>query len=302
MKTQTIPRLALHGGAGNFDKITMSNEEYSQRLLTMREALSIGYTILEEGGTAIDSTVATVVHLENSEYFNAGKSGALTWGGLPELDASIMEGATLNAGCVSNIATVKNPILLAKEILQSEHIFLTGSGAVEFAKERGLEIVDPLYFITDSSIAELQRVKKAQKVILGTVGAVAIDCNGNLASATSTGGIMNKRPGRVGDTPVIGSGTYADNTLGAISATGYGEYFLRTVAAYSILSRMKYLNESLEQSANEILQQIKEMGGSGGIIGITNKGEIALPYNTPGMQRGIIDKNGSTVGIFDEME
>lgn len=296
------PKLLLHGGAGNFDKNTMSTDEYSARLSTMREALNIGYTILHDGGTSLDATVATVVHLENSTYFNAGKSGALTWNGVAELDASLMDGETKNAGCVSNVTHIKNPILLAKEILNSDHVYLTGAGAEEFALQRGIEFVPQEYFITEENLADLERVKKANKVILGTVGAVALDIHGQLASATSTGGIMNKRPGRVGDTPIIGAGTYADSTIGAISATGHGEYFIRSVAAFSIISRMQYLKEDINLATKEVLNQILAMGGTGGIIGITPNGEITLEYTTPGMQRGFIDENGISVGIFEEME
>jgi beta-aspartyl-peptidase (threonine type) len=296
------PKLLLHGGAGNFDKNTMSSDEYSSRLQTMREALKIGYEILQNGGSSLDATVATVVHLENSTYFNAGKSGALSWNGIAELDASLMDGATKNAGCVSNVTHIKNPILLAKEILNSDHVFLTGEGAENFALERGVEFVPQSYFITDENLADLERVKKANKVILGTVGAVAIDSTGQLASATSTGGIMNKRPGRVGDTPIIGAGTYADSSIGAISATGHGEYFIRTVAAYSIITRMQFLNETIDLATKEILNQILSMDGTGGIIGITPTSETTLEYTTPGMQRGMIDETGLSVGIFEEME
>ncbi|MBL8005661.1 MAG: isoaspartyl peptidase/L-asparaginase [Candidatus Kapabacteria bacterium] len=296
------PKLLLHGGAGNFDKNTMSSDEYSIRLETMREALKIGYAILERGGNSLDATVETVVHLENSTYFNAGKSGALTWNGVAELDASLMDGATKNAGCVSNVTHIKNPILLAREILNSEHVFLTGFGAEEFALQRGVEFVSQNYFITEENLSDLERVKKANKVILGTVGAVALDIHGQLASSTSTGGIMNKRPGRVGDTPIIGAGTYADSTIGAISATGHGEYFIRSVAAFSIITRMQYLHEDINLATKEVLNQILSMGGTGGIIGITPLGDMTLEYTTPGMQRGFVDENEILVGIFEEME
>lgn len=313
--------IAIHGGAGTIHKENISTGIESEYRARLEEALKAGYKILEKGGSSLDAVVAAVQVMEESPLFNAGKGAVFTNDGKNELDAAIMNGKNRNAGAVAGISTVKSPIAAARAVMEnSPHVMMVGRGAEKFAKEQKLEIVDPSYFYTKKRYQQLQRIKDTEKQQLdhseeqgsllyklpdhkfGTVGAVAVDRKGNLAAATSTGGMTNKRYGRVGDVPVIGAGTYADNNTCAVSATGHGEYFIRSVAAYDIAALMKYKNMSLEDAASEVVnKKLVAFGGEGGVIALDAKGNITMPFNTSGMYRGSIDTSGKMyIGIFED--
>ena len=302
--------IVVHGGAGTLKKQNMTNEQETAYKNKISEALNIGYTILENGGTALDAVIYTIVILENSPLFNAGKGAVFTHTGENELDASIMDGGNLEAGAVAGVKTIKNPILAARAVMeQSPHVMLSGAGAEEFAKTAGLELVDPSYFYTERRFKNLQKALEIEKGgsgsideitdhKLGTVGVVALDKHGNLAAGTSTGGTNNKKYGRIGDSPVIGAGTYADNSSCAVSSTGDGEYFIRGVVAYDIAAKVKYLDIGVEESANIVVKkQLKEIGGSGGVICLDRKGNYAMVFNTEGMYRGVRQK-GKKMEIY----
>jgi len=274
----------------------------------LQRALDAGHKILRGGGTALDATEAAVRALEDDPLFNAGKGAVFTSAGTHELDAAIMEGKTLVAGAVANLQHIKNPIALARMVMEkSPHVMLVGEGAERFAKEVGAEFVGTKYFYTEERWQALQRVQAAEKagtageIIIsdqdrhGTVGAVALDQAGNLAAATSTGGNTNKRPGRIGDSPVIGAGAYANNRTCAVSATGDGEYFLRAVAGHELSALMEYRGATLADAAQNVLDKIAKLGGSGGLIAIDRDGNIAMPFNTSGMYRGHVDSDGDAV-------
>ena len=298
--------IAIHGGAGTIIKKNMSQEKEKLYTDKLDEAIKAGYQILVEGGSSIDAVVASIMVMENSPLFNAGKGAVFTNDGTNELDCSIMDGKTLNAGAASGVTSVKNPILLAKEIMvNSEHVMLSGLGANEFAKQQGLKIVSPAYFYTQNNFDYLKKVQNNSKSSLklknygtndskyGTVGAVALDKNGNLAAGTSTGGMTNKKFGRIGDSPIIGAGTYANNNSCAVSCTGHGEYFIRLGIAKDISSLMLYKSYDLvEASNNNIYNNLERLGGKGGLISIDKKGNIAMPFNTSGMFRAYIDTSG----------
>lgn len=304
--------IAIHGGAGTIRKENMSAEMEAEYRAKLEEALKAGYKVLEEGGTSLDAVVAAIQMMEESPLFNAGKGAVFTNDGKNELDAAIMDGKTRSAGAVAGISTVKSPVAAARAVMEkSPHVMMIGKGAERFAKEQGLEMVDPSYFYTKKRYEQLQKIKDTEKQQLdhsggqgslrqqfsdqkfGTVGAVALDKNGNLAAATSTGGMANKRYGRVGDVPIIGAGTYADNSTCAVSATGHGEYFIRSVIAYDISALMKYKNMSLQNAANEVVnKKLVALGGDGGVISIDAQGNIAMPFNTSGMYRASIDTEG----------
>jgi len=287
----------------------------------LEEAIRVGYDILKNGGSSLDAVQKTINIMEDSPLFNAGKGAVLTNAETNELDASIMDGNTLNVGASAGTSTVKNPINLARTIMDnSPHVMMSGSGADTFAKEQGLEIVDPGYFYTDKAFKSLERVKasemkkvmeadrkvfydesiKAEKY--GTVGCAALDKNGNLAAGTSTGGMTNKRYGRVGDAPIIGAGTYANNNSCAVSGTGWGEYFIRGMVAYDISAMMQYGNVSLEEAAKEVIQKKNpELGGNGGIIAVDKKGNMVSEFNTSGMFRATMnDKGELEVAMFGD--
>src|SRR5690606_10048192 len=298
------------GGAGTISREELTAEQEKAIHATLREALEQGHAILREGGSSLDAVTAAVKVLEDSPLFNAGKGAVFNCAGQNELDAAIMDGATLRAGAVAGLTHTKNPVLLAKLVLEkSPHVLLIGQGAETYGRQHGIEMVDPEYFQTDFRRGQLQALQEREGVkgcgdgiaaldgvdplSFGTVGAVAVDADGKLAAATATGGMTNKRFGRVGDVPVIGAGTYADNRTAAISATGHGEYFIRTVAAFRIASRMAFLGESVETAANAVVMDLlKNMGGGGGVIAIDAEGNIATPFNTSGMYRGWIDTDG----------
>lgn len=304
--------IAIHGGAGTIKKSSMGAERESQIRSAMEAAVRAGHQVLDSGGTALDAVSTAVRMLEDIPHFNAGKGAVFNAEGKNELDASIMDGATRNAGAVAAVHTVKNPIELARLVMdQSPHVMLIGSGAEEFGRQHDIEFVEPSYFYTDYRWQQLQKAKAEQATAeagterwYSTVGAVALDRDGNLAAATSTGGTTNKRWGRVGDSPIIGAGTYADNRSCAVSATGTGEFFIRSVIAYDICARVFYQGIGLETAARQvIMDELPQMGGDGGVISMDKSGNIAMVFNTAGMYRASIDTSGNmAVAIYGDEE
>jgi beta-aspartyl-peptidase (threonine type) len=302
--------LAVHGGAGTIDRNSMTPEKERAYRDGLDRALQAGYDILKKGGSSLDAVERAVRVLEDDPHFNAGKGAVFTAAGTNELDASIMDGETLKAGAVANVKHIKNPISLARLVMEkSPHVMMDGDGAEAFAKQNGIELVDQKYFFTEERWQQLQKEKDQQKkaggaggnkfIISdqgrhGTVGAVALDQSGNLAAATSTGGTTNKLPGRIGDSPIIGAGTYANNATCAVSATGDGEYFIRATVAHDVSALMEYRGVSLGGAAQQVLDKVGKLGGSGGLIAIDQKGNISQPFNTSGMYRGSIDESGKT--------
>lgn len=297
--------ISIHGGAGTLVKGMMSPEKETAYRAALKQALDGGYSILEKGGTAVDAVEAAVNLLEDSHLFNAGKGSVFTATETHEMDASIMDGKNLNAGAVSLITGIKNPISLARDVMEkSEHVFLAGEGAMQFAKELNYPFENPDYFydelrhqqwldIKDTATFQLDHAAKKDSKF-GTVGAVACDQNGNIAAATSTGGMTNKKWGRVGDSPMIGAGNYANNRTCAISCTGSGEFFIRGVVAYDVACLIEHKGMTLEDAANEVIhKRILEIGGDGGLIAIDSKGNIAMPFNTEGMYRASKSSNGT---------
>src|ERR1700730_588394 len=299
--------LVVHGGAGTIERDKMTVEKEREYRTGLENALKAGYDILKTGGSSLDATEAAVRVLEDDPHFSAGKGAVFTSAGTNELDAAIMDGRTLKAGTVAVLRHIKNPVELARLVMErSPHVMLSGEGAEKFATENGVRLVDQKYFFTQERWDALQKMKAAEKnrhatMIItdqdrhGTVGAVALDQNGNLAAATSTGGTTNKRPGRVGDSPIIGGGTYANNATCAVSATGDGEYFIRATVAHDISAMMEYRGVKLSEAAQTVLDKVAKLGGSGGLIAVDRGGNIALPFNTSGMYRGHIDPNGKFV-------
>jgi len=289
--------IAIHGGAGTLVKGMMTPELEAHYKTDLKRALDKGYAVLSDGGTAIDAVAIAVEVLEDSPLFNAGKGSVFTATESHEMDASIMDGKTLNAGAVSLITGIKNPVSLARDVMEkSEHVFLAGEGAMQFAKELNYNIEDASYFydefrhkqwleIKDTDSFQLDHsTKKDSK--FGTVGAVACDQNGNIAAATSTGGMTNKKWGRVGDSPMVGAGNYANNKTCAISCTGSGEFFIRGVVAYDVACLMEHKGMGLKEASDEVIhKRILEIGGDGGLIAVDTKGNIAMPFNTEGMYR-----------------
>ena len=305
--------LVIHGGAGTIEKENMSAEKEAAYTAKLQEALNSGYSVLENGGTSLDAVTTAIQILEESPLFNAGRGAVFTNEGKNEMDASIMNGKTSEAGAVAGVTNVKSPILAARAVMEkSPHVMMAGKGAEQFATEQGLEIVDPSYFYDERRHEQLQRIKEEENTSayleqypdykFGTVGCVALDAHGNIAAGTSTGGMTNKRYGRIGDSPVIGAGTYADNATCGVSATGHGEFFIRNVVAYDIAALMKYNDMSVEEAAEEVvMNKLVQKGGSGGIIALDRQGNIAMPFNTAGMYRGYIrEKNNPVVKIYKE--
>lgn len=296
--------LVIHGGAGVILRESMDKETESSYRSALDEALTIGEDILKKGGTSLDAVEAVVMYLEDNPLFNAGRGAVFTHEGRNEMDASIMNGQDLSAGAVSGVRHIRNPIHLSRAVMEhSPHVMLTGQGAEEFAKARGIELVDTSYFFTqsrwDAHLKGLEQEKISPSEKHGTVGAVALDRHGNLAAATSTGGMTNKRWNRVGDTPVIGAGTYANNATCAISSTGHGEYFIRWAVAHDISAMMEYQQTSLnEAAAHVVMNKLAQAGGEGGIIGVDKKGEISMTFNCEGMYRGYVRPAKRYVGIF----
>lgn len=292
--------IAIHGGAGTLLKSNITDEQERNYLNALEQSLLAGWKVLEKGGSSLDAVTASVVELENNPLFNAGKGSVYTNNEKHEMDASLMNGTDLEAGAVCGITNVKNPILLAKAIMEkSEFVMMSGKGAEEFAKLNNIKFEPDEYFHSEFRYSQLQKAKASGKAFLdhatekelkkGTVGAVALDANGNLASATSTGGMTNKKYGRIGDTALIGAGTYADNKTCAVSCTGHGEYFMRTIAAYRVAALMEYKNLSLKDASDEVVHKIlMDIGGDGGLIAIDNQCNIHLPFNSEGMYRASI--------------
>jgi L-asparaginase / beta-aspartyl-peptidase len=300
--------LVIHGGAGTISPEQITPEMERDLRGGLQRSLDAGHAILKNGGSGLDAVVAAVHALEDDPLFNAGRGAVFTSSGTHEMDAAIMDGRTLQAGAVGGIKRVKNPILLARAIMEkSPHLILAGDGAEDFARELGFEIVEQEYFYTEQRWQALERVRASRTESLsdadrhGTVGAVALDQSGNLAAATSTGGNTNKWPGRIGDTPVIGAGTYANNQTCAVSATGDGEFFIRAVAAHDLSALMEYAGMKLAAAACAVIEKVGALGGTGGLIAIDRDGNIALPFNTTGMYRGYVDVEGkTTVAIYKE--
>lgn len=334
--------LVIHGGAGTITRKNMTPEREKAYRETLELALKTGHEVLKKGGTSLDAVEATVRVMEDSPLFNAGKGAVFTHEGKNEMDAAIMDGQTLKAGSIAGVTTIRNPISTARKVMdKSEHVMLVGKGAEEFAKLQGETIVDPSYFYTESRWNGLQKAIQEEKTQLdhsepqkedikqqkteqpkknnespsasinevifegkkfGTVGAVALDQYGNLAAATSTGGMTNKRWNRVGDAPIIGAGTYANNNTCAVSATGHGEFFIRSVVGYDISALMEYKGLTLQKAADEVvMNKLVKIGGEGGIIAVDRNGNIAMPFNSEGMYRGYIKADGSfEVKIYKE--
>lgn len=326
--------LVIHGGAGTITRANMTPEKEKAYREVLHMALQNGYVILKKGGTSLQAVEAAIMVMENSPLFNAGKGAVFTHEGKNEMDAAIMEGSTLKAGAIAGVMTIKNPIQGAIAVMEkSPHVLMAGKGADLFAKEQGLEIVDPSYFYTEARYNALQKALKEEKIELdhtekkkeelkkapktgyhteeeliftegkkfGTVGCVALDKFGNLTAGTSTGGMMNKKYGRVGDAPIIGAGTYANNATCAVSATGHGEFFIRSVVAYDISSLMEYKGLSVKDAADEVvMKKLVDRGGEGGVIALDRNGNMAMPFNSEGMYRGYIQNGKSEVMIYKD--
>ncbi len=313
--TQTLRPFGfvIHGGAGTIERSRMTPEREAAYRSKLTEALLAGFAVLERGGGGLDAVIAAITLLEDSPLFNAGKGAVFTSAGTNELDASIMDGKTLKAGAVAGLRRVKNPILLARMVMeQSPHVMMVGEGAETFAREKGVELVDPKYFFTEERWQQLQRIKEAEKQKndpprrtrlenerllpderkFGTVGAVCLDRAGNLSAGTSTGGMTNKKFGRVGDSPLIGAGTYASNETCAVSCTGDGEYFIRTAVAHDVSAALEYGGKPLREAAEGVLAKVGRLGGTGGLIAIDRRGNFAMPFNTSGMYRGVVGADG----------
>jgi len=301
--------IALHAGAGTISKQDFTAPMELEIRGILKQAVEAGHKVLSSGGSSLDAVTLVITILENSPHFNAGRGAVFNAEGKHELDASIMDGSNLEAGAVAGVQNIRNPILLARKVMtDSVHVILMGEGAEVFARANGIEFADNDYFFTERRWQQLQNARSREKQRekqdthvrpeapgrwLSTVGAVALDANGNLAAATSTGGMTNKRWGRVGDSPIIGAGTYADNRSCAVSATGHGEYFIRATVARDICSRVQYQGLDLAAAADAVINgQLRDMGGDGGIIALDNKGNIALTFNTPGMYRASVDVKG----------
>lgn len=305
--------ITIHGGAGRILAGSLMPEQEKAFLDKLSEALQAGYNILSREGSSVDAVEAAVRVLEDSPLFNAGKGSVFNSEGKNEMDASIMNGKNLKAGAIAAVHTIRNPVTCARAVMEkSPHVLLAGNGAEKFAQECGIEIVPPSYFYDEERYRQWQATKDIEGASwagdtyvitpekkLGTVGAVALDRLGNLAAATSTGGINNKKFGRVGDSPIIGAGTYADNKTCAVSCTGEGEYFIRQSTAYDISALMEYKGLSVAQAATEAIKKIAQLGGEGGLIALDNKGNISVPFNTSSMFRGWINSEGEKfTGIF----
>jgi beta-aspartyl-peptidase (threonine type) len=291
--------LAIHGGAGTLAPADLTPENERAYRAGLERALRAGFALLDAGGTALDAAVTAVQVLEEEALFNAGRGAVLAANGLHELDASVMDGRDLRAGAVTGVRHVRSPIELARLVMErSPHVMLAGTGAEEFALEQGLQPVPNSHFATERRRLELERMLQGQieagrESLMGTVGAVALDAAGNLAAATSTGGMTGKKWGRVGDSPIIGAGTYAANDCCAVSATGHGEFFIRAAVAHEIASLMRYRGLDVVEAADEVvMRQLVRLGGSGGVIAVGHDGRIAMPFNSQGMLRGAMDSRG----------
>jgi beta-aspartyl-peptidase (threonine type) len=309
--------LAIHGGAGTIRKENMSPERQQAYHEALKQALNAGYAVLEKGGSSMDAVIASISLMEDSPLFNAGKGAVFTYSGKNELDASIMDGSNLKAGAVAGVSTIRNPIKAAYAVMtESEHVMLAGRGAEQFAKEHGLEIVDPDYFVDSTRYQQFLERRKAEKTgdaaqlegqekgkKFGTVGAVALDQYGNIAAGTSTGGMSDKRFGRVGDSPIIGAGTYANNKTCGVSSTGWGEYFIRLAVAHDISAMMEYGGLPLQEAADSVvMKKLPRLGGDGGVIAMDRDGNISMTFNTDGMYRGYIRVKGEAKTFLYESD
>ena len=297
--------IAIHGGAGTILQSEMSAEKETAYKEALHEALNAGYEVLEKGGTALDAVEQAVIELENCPLFNSAKGAVFNSLGKHEMDASIMDGKTTLAGAVCGVHNIQNPVALSRQVMQqTEHVLLMGEGAMDFAATIGFPFIDDDYFYDEYRYQQWLKMKDSEKFQLdhsdvkdkkfGTVGAVALDIHGNIAAATSTGGMTNKRFGRVGDSPIIGAGTYANNATCAVSCTGSGEYFLRGVVAYDVSCLIEHKNYSLQDACNEVIHhRLKNIGGDGGLIAVDTQGNIAMPFNTEGMYRASKNNHGN---------
>ncbi|HEV2145830.1 MAG TPA: isoaspartyl peptidase/L-asparaginase [Longimicrobiaceae bacterium] len=316
--------IAIHGGAGTISRAAMTPEREAEYRAALTQALQAGHAVLARGGTSLDAVTAAINVMEDSPLFNAGKGAVFTNDGKNELDAAVMDGRTLEAGAVAGLHHVKNPVNLARAVMEkSPHVMMIGEGAETFARQQGITMVPASYFRTESRWEALQRALQAEKRQgttsyfraleesrdpehrdrkFGTVGAVALDRSGNLAAGTSTGGMTNKRFGRVGDVPIIGAGTYANNASCAVSATGHGEYFIRYTVAHDICARMQYRGLPLAEAADQVVMDVLvKAGGEGGVIAMDAQGNVAMPFNSSGMYRGYVGPDGNpTVAIFKD--
>jgi beta-aspartyl-peptidase (threonine type) len=298
--------IAIHGGAGTMDKATMTEPQQAEYEAALGAALDAGAKVLAAGGSALDAVEAAVVVLEDDPHFNAGRGAVFTYNGTNELDASSMDGRDRSAGAATGLSHVRNPVRLARAVMEkSPHVFLSGAGAEEFARGQDIELVDPDWFATPERWRQLQELKAKNlgwfdvDLKYGTVGAVARDREGHLAAATSTGGLTGKRWGRIGDSPVIGAGTYADDRACAVSATGAGEFFIRAGVAHEICARMRLLGEDAQTAAEAVIAEVGVLGGDGGVIVAEPGGRTVFAFNTPGMYRGRADSGGTReVAIF----
>lgn len=309
--------IVIHGGAGTIVKMLLSEKLEKEYRVKLQESLQAGHDILKKDGTALEAVQAAIIVMEDSPLFNAGKGAVFTSEGTNEQDASIMCGKTLNCGAVASVTKIKNPIKLASIVMEkSEHVCLSGAGAERFAKMHQIDFAEADYFYTERRWEQLQKAKKKEAANgadysqldhsddskHGTVGAVALDKDGNLAAATSSGGMTNKKFNRIGDSPIIGAGNYANNKTCAVSTTGHGEYFMRGLTAYDLSALMEYKNMNLKDASDEVIKKLGELGGTGGLIAIDSDCNVTLPFNTPGMYRGLLFSNKLDVQIFKDEE
>jgi beta-aspartyl-peptidase (threonine type) len=297
--------MVIHGGAGVIERKSMSSEEQNEYIAVLDKVLQVGDSVLAHGGTCMDAVEKTIMIMEDSPLFNAGKGAVFTHDGIVELDASVMEGKSMKAGAIAAVRDIKNPVSVARAVLEkSEHVLLNGSGASQFAKDQGFKPVDNSYFYTEKRFKSLQELLKKEREATindkhGTVGCVALDIYGNIAAGTSTGGMTNKKYGRIGDSPIIGAGTYANNKTGGFSCTGHGEYYIRLGFSRDISALMEYKKLTITEACREEIGKLTDMGGTGGVIGLDKKGNIAMEFNTSGMFRGFIKSTGEKeVSIF----
>jgi beta-aspartyl-peptidase (threonine type) len=300
-------KLVIHGGAGVIERALLSEAQERALRAGLDAALTAGAGVLAAGGSALDAVEATARVLEDDPDFNAGRGSVFTYQGTNEMDAAIMEGRGRNAGAVTGATATRNPISLARAIMEhSPHVFLSREGADQFSRDRGLEQAGPEWFATPERRRQLDEMKESEDAYFdealkyGTVGAVAVDAEGHVAAATSTGGLTGKRWGRIGDSPLIGAGTYADDRSAAVSATGAGEYFIRAAVAHEICARIRHHGESARDAADAVIAEVGELGGSGGVIVVTPGGEAAWAFNTPGMYRGVAGPEGRRVAIYGD--
>ncbi len=305
--------MVIHGGAGTLTRANMTSDKETDMYQALNDALDIGNEILMNNGTAEEAVINTIIYMENSPLFNAGKGAVFTHDGENAMDASIMRGRDLQAGAVGGVTNIKNPITAANAVMtNSKHAMMVGEGAEEFAKSQNLDIVDPSYFYTERRWNSLQKALEAEKEIgdiysdnsdykHGTVGAIALDMEGNIVAGTSTGGMTNKKYDRIGDSPIIGAGTYANNQTCGVSCTGHGEYFIRYAVAHDVSAMMEYKNLSVSDAANHIInEKLKSGGGSGGLIALDKNGHVAMPFNTEGMYRGFVNNVERYTAIYKD--